>query len=224
MLIEIPNVLGEAQLDQVKKLILQATFVDGKISAGMAAKQVKNNEELEANTQITQQLDQLVLGNLVRHPIYKNAAFAKRVAGAFYARYNNKMHYGDHVDDPIMGPPGGQYRTDVSTTVFLTEPDEYEGGELVIRSTFGEKQYKIKAGNAVMYPSSSLHHVNPVTSGERVVAVTWAQSMIADPAKRELLYNLNTAREALLKQDAKNETAKLVDISFANLVRMWADV
>ena len=224
MLIEIPEILNFNNLIEVNRLISQARFVDGKLSAGDAAAQVKNNNELEANTPITKQLDQLVLGNLLNNTTFANACFVKRVAGAFYARYSKSMNYGDHVDDPIMGPTGGQYRSDISTTVFLNNPEDYEGGELVIRSSFGEKQFKLKAGDAVVYPSSSLHHVNPVTSGQRFVAVTWIQSMITDPAKRELLFNLNIARENLMSQDSNSQTSKMVDISYANLIRMWADV
>ncbi len=224
MLIEIPNVLNVEQLIDVNRLIEQANFVDGKLSAGLAAANVKNNNELETNTPITQQLDQLVLGRLVNNPAFANSCFTKHVAGAFYARYNKNMNYGEHVDDPIMGPTGGQYRADISATIFLNNPKDYEGGELVICSSFGEKQYKLKAGSAIVYPSSSLHHVNTVTKGQRFVAVTWIQSMIADPAQRELLFNLNIAREHLINQDANSKPAKMVDMSYANLIRMWADV
>lgn len=224
MLITIPNVLDAQQLRQVRALLDKARFVDGKLSAGMAAKKVKHNEEAVQDVALHQQLNQIVMGSLVNHPTFQLAAFPLRVATAFYARYRPGMTYGDHVDDPVMGPPGGQYRSDVSTTVFLNEPNEYEGGELVVRTPFGDQQTKLAAGSAVVYPSASLHHVTEVSSGERLVAVTWSQSMIRDAAKRELLFDMGSARQTLLEEQPEAETTKKIDISYANLVRMWAEV
>jgi len=190
----------------------------------MAAKRVKNNEELAADEQQMQQLNNLVMGSLVQHDEFKAAAIPLRVAAPYYARYTKGMTYGDHVDDPIMGGAGQQYRSDVSTTVFLNEPDEYEGGELVITTSFGEQKIKLSAGSAVVYPSSSLHHVAEVTKGTRLVAVTWTQSMIRDPVKRELLYQLNQARESLLKNRPDDKETKQIDISYVNLFRMWSEL
>lgn len=224
MMLHIPAVLDQQRITFVRQMLENAQFVDGKLSAGSAAQQVKNNEELSADAQHIEQMNNVVMGSLVKHPLYQNAAFPTRIATPFYARYKPGMQYGDHVDDPIMGPPQGRYRTDVSTTIFLSEPDEYEGGEIVIRTAFGDRKVKLPAGDAVVYPSTSLHHVAEVTSGERLVVVTWAQSMIRDPAKRELLYGLNQARESLLAKDATAEEAKQVDISYANLFRMWAEL
>ena len=132
------------------------------------------------------------------------------------------MDYGFHVDDPVMGPLQGRYRSDISTTVFLN--DGYEGGELVIKTVFGEQSIKLKAGDAVVYPSTSLHKVNPVTEGERLVAVTWAQSMIKDSAKRELLYELGQARETLLENRKDSPETSQVSNVYANLVRRWSEV
>ncbi len=134
------------------------------------------------------------------------------------------MTYGDHVDDPIMGSGGGRFRTDVSMTVFLNEPNAYEGGELTVRTPFGDKKVKLAAGDAVVYPSASVHEVAPVTSGIRQVALTWIQSYVRDAAKRELLYELDQAREKLLDDDSEAQEAKYVDRSYANLLRMWAEV
>jgi PKHD-type hydroxylase len=146
------------------------------------------------------------------------------VAAPYYARYTAGMRYGDHVDDPIMGTDGQLYRSDVSITVFLNEPSAYDGGELAISTPFGEQLVKLPPGDAVMYPSSSRHRVAEVTRGERLVAVTWLQSLVRDPARRELLHELNTVRERLLAADAESEDAKLVNKSYVNLVRMWGDV
>ena len=224
MLITIANVLNETQLKQVHQLLEKARFVDGKLSAGMAAKKVKNNEEAAQDTALHQQLNQIVMGSLVQHPTFQLAALPHRVATPFYARYRKGMTYGDHVDDPVMGPPGGRYRSDVSTTVFLNSPEDYEGGELVVRTPFGDQKTKLTAGSAVVYPSASLHHVAEVTSGERIVAVTWSQSMIRDAAKRELLFELGTAREKMLRENAESDETKKVDVSYVNLVRMWAEI
>ena len=224
MLITIPNILDKQRLDFINQVLEKANFVDGTLSAGMAAKRVKNNEELAADDQQMQQLNNLVMGSLVQHDEFKAAAIPFRVAAPYYARYTKGMTYGDHVDDPIMGGAGQQYRSDVSTTVFLNEPDDYEGGELVITTSFGEQKIKLSAGSAVVYPSSSLHHVAEVTKGTRLVAVTWSQSMIRDPAKRELLYQLNQARESLLKQRPDDVETKQIDISYVNLFRMWSEL
>ena len=224
MLITIPNLLDKQRLNFINQVLDKANFIDGTLSAGMAAKRVKNNEELAADDSQMQQLNNLVMGSLVQHDEFKAAAIPFRVAAPYYARYNKGMTYGDHVDDPIMGGVGQQYRSDVSTTVFLNEPSEYEGGELVITTSFGEKKIKLSAGSAVVYPSSSLHHVAEVTKGTRLVAVTWSQSMIRDPAKRELLYQLNQARESLLKQRPDDAETKQVDVSYVNLFRMWSEL
>ncbi len=224
MLITIPDILDKQRLDFINQVLEKAKFIDGTLSAGMAASRVKNNEELAADEQQMQQLNNLVMGSLVQHDEFKAAAIPLRVATPYYARYSKGMTYGDHVDDPIMGNASQQYRSDVSTTVFLNEPSEYEGGELVITTSFGEQKIKLSAGSAVVYPSSSLHHVAEVTKGTRLVAVTWSQSMIRDPAKRELLYQLNQARESLLKQRPDDTETKQIDISYVNLFRMWSEL
>jgi len=223
MLLTLQSVLSSEHLKTVRSLLDNAPFVDGKLSAGSAAKKVKNNEEVAMNAAQMNQLNNVVMGNLVANPQYKSAALPHRIAAPFYAKYSSGMEYGDHVDDPVMGDVN-RYRSDVSITVFLNSPEDYDGGELVINSNFGERQVKLSAGDAVMYPSSSLHHVNPVTRGERLVAVTWLQSMIRSSEQRELLYKLNTARESLLKTSPESAEAKDIDICYANLIRMWADV
>ena len=224
MLITIPDVLNKNQLDHIQKILNQSNFVDGKLSAGKHAQRVKNNEELSSNDRMLNELNNLVMGSLVQNRTYQNAAFPHRIATAFYARYGSGMAYGDHIDDPIMGPTGATYRTDVSITIFLNSPDDYEGGELTINTSFGQQQFKLPAGSAIMYPSGTLHNVAGVTKGERLVAVTWCQSMIRDPAKRELLYNLNQARESLMDKDASSTETAQVDTTYINLVRMWSEL
>ena len=222
MLIEIPELLNPAQLQKIHELLAGAPFVDGKLTAGMAAARVKDNEELQQDPQLLQRLYRILMASVGQNARFRSFALPNRVADFIFARYRPGMHYGDHVDDPIMG--GGKFRTDVSTTVFLNEPDTYEGGELVIRTPFGDKQVKLAAGSAVVYPSSSVHHVADVTRGERLVALTWMQSFVRNAAQRELLFELDQAREYLLRNEPDTEHAKAVDRSYANLLRMWAEV
>jgi len=205
-------------------MLTGAPFVDGKLSAGQVAKRVKHNQEVDRRARELEQLNNLVMGKLVQHPVYRSGALPLRVAAPYYARYTPGMRYGDHVDDPVMGADGTLYRSDVSITVFISDPAEYDGGELVINTPFGEQQVKLPAGDAVMYPSSSLHRVAEVTRGERLVAVTWLQSLVRDPARRELLHELNSVRERMLANTPESEDAKLINKTYVNLVRMWGDL
>jgi PKHD-type hydroxylase len=197
--------------------------VDGKLSAGMAAQRVKNNTEMAADESRLEGLNALVMGALVRHPLYQHAALPHRVATPFYARYAPGRSYGDHVDDPVMGSEH-RYRSDVSITIFLSAPEDYAGGELIIETSFGNQKVKSPAGDAVLYPSSSRHRVAEVTGGERLVAVTWAQSLVRDAARRELLFELGQARDRLLARSPDAAETRQVDKSYVNLLRMWAEL
>jgi PKHD-type hydroxylase len=224
MLVTLSGVLERGDLDAVRRLLERGSFADGRLSAGSAARRVKHNEELAAGSGLIEPLNRIVMGRLVQHPAYQAAALPHRVAVPYYARYTPGMSYGDHVDDPIMGPGGGRYRSDVSITVFLSGPDEYDGGELVVRTPFGPQAVKLPAGDAVLYPSSSLHRVAEVTRGERLVAVTWVQSLVREAERRELLYELGIARDRLLRERQGEEATALVDRCYVNLVRMWSQV
>lgn len=223
MVLRIPAVLDGKQLQTVRQLLAQAPFVDGRLSAGLAAERVKHNEEVAQNAVQLKQLNDIVMGSLITNSTYRNGALPYRVAAPFYARYTAAMGYGDHVDDPVMGP-GPRYRSDIAVTIFLSDPQSYDGGELIIRTSFGERDIKLAAGDAIMYPASSLHRVAPVSRGERLVAITWVQSMIRDAAKRELLYELNLAREKLMQTLPEAEETARVHSAYVNLVRMWAEV
>ena len=224
MLLAIKKVLNEQQLSVVKKLLENAQFVDGKLSAGKEAKAVKNNEELAVQSPLHQQLNQIVMNSLVQNETYQRAVLPYRVSTPFYARYSQGMTYGFHVDNPVMGGMGQQYRTDVSTSIFLNEKKAYEGGEIIIQTSFGEQQVKLDAGDAIIYPSGSLHKVNEITQGQRLVAVIWAQSMVKDSQKRELLYELSGARESLLGRDPEAEETRHISNVYSNLVRRWSDI
>ena len=223
MLASIDHLISAQNLTKIRQLLDESQFVDGKLSAGDVAQRMKNNQEMSTSSQHLRELNELVMGNLVRHPKYRAVVWPKHIAAPFYVRYEAGMSYGEHVDDPIMGQ-GDLYRTDVSITVFLSEPDEYEGGELTIQDSYGSTQIKLPAGSAVMYPSQSRHYVAEVISGTRLVAVTWAQSTVRDPAKREILYDLNQARELLFKQSPDSAATKKVSASFNNLVRRWVEL
>ena len=224
MLLEIPGVLNRAQLQKIDEILADAQFVDGKLTAGMAARRVKYNEEMRQDPKPMQLLIRVIMSSLGENPVFRSAALPHRVADPIIARYQPGMTYGDHVDDPIMGSNGPRFRTDVSMTLFLRDPDSYDGGELVIRTPFGDRQVKLAAGHAVVYPSASVHHVAEVTRGQRLVALTWIQSYVRDAARRELLYELDQAREHLLKTDPDAATTKNVDRSYVNLLRMWAEL
>ena len=223
MLLTLTNVLSREELAVVHDLLARGQFVDGKLSAGDEAIRVKHNQELSANDELMVPLNNLLMGRLINHPVYLAAALPLKIAAPYYAKYSQGMAYGNHVDDPVMGPVGQRYRSDLSITVFLNEPQDYEGGELTIQTSFGDQTVKLKAGDAVMYPSSSTHRVAEVTGGERIVAVTWLQSMVRDPARRELLYSLHQAREELLKNQPGTIATEQVSNSYVNLVRMWSD-
>jgi len=224
MLLSLPKLLTTAQLERIDQILAHANFQDGKLTAGMAARQVKSNLEMKAERQPMEGLIRVIMGALANHQTFNSAALPQRMADPIVARYTPGMSYGDHVDDPIMGQSGLRFRSDLSMTLFLRNPDTYTGGDLVIRTTYGEQRVKLCAGDAVIYPSTTLHRVDPVTAGERVVVLFWIQSHIRDAARRELLYELNRARETLLKADAQAEPAQQVDRCYANLMRMWAEV
>lgn len=222
MLLIVPGVLRRDELALAREWLSGARFVDGKASAGAAARRVKKN--VEAERAGLERLDEMVMGALARHPAYRGGALPLHAATPLYVRYAPGMEYGDHLDDPIMGADGVMYRSDVAVTVFLNAPEEYDGGELVIRHAAGEQSVKLSAGDAVLYPAGTIHHVSPVTRGERLVAVTWVQSAVRDPARRELLYGLNLAREKLLQDAPAAESTAQVNAAYLNLIRMWSDL
>jgi len=223
VLTAIEGVLDEARLGAVREILAGAGFIDGRTTAGRDARRVKNNLELPVDDPRLAQLNNLVMGALVRHPRYRSAALPLRVAAPYYARYVPGMAYGEHVDDPIMQAES-PYRSDIACTIFLSGPADYDGGELVVNTSFGEQSVKLPAGAAVLYPASSRHRVAEVTRGERLVAVTWIQSVVRDPERRALLDDLNQARESLGASDPDGDATARVNHTYVNLVRMWAEL
>ncbi len=222
MLVEIPGLLNPEQLEAVCSVLRQSKFIDGKLSAGKHARTRKNNQELAPGQESFDALNNVVMTELVQNPVYLQAAMPAKICAPIYARYKPGMEYGGHIDDPIMGPPGSRYRSDISISIFLNGPGEYQGGELCIESPQGNTEFKLAAGDAILYPSTRYHSVKKVTAGERLVAITWVQSYIRRADQREILLQLDRARESL-NSDVKAEVYQQITLCHANLFRMWAD-
>ncbi len=222
MVVTIPDLLTPTQLEALCSVLRQGEFVDGKLSAGNDARHNKNNLELGADAERFDALNNVVMTALVRHPRYLQTTLPAKISAPIYARYLAGMEYGGHIDDPIMGAPGARYRSDISISIFLNAPEEYDGGELCIETATGSQAYKLAAGSALLYPSTCYHAVTPVNSGERLVAVTWVQSHIRRADQREILLQLDQARD-LLAGDGNTESYHKVNLCYANLFRMWAD-
>lgn len=219
MLLCIGSILDDVETKRIRDEILDLRWVDGRSTAGWHAREVKRNEQADPGDPRLQRLKTRIAERLAAHEVFALAVRPARMGPLLVSRYGAGMGYGRHVDDALMGGA----RSDVSFTLFLSDPADYEGGELVIETTAGEQPWKLPAGSLVLYPSTTLHRVAEVTRGTRLVVVGWAQSLIRDPARRELLFELDTARRAIFARDGKSETFDLVSKACANLLRMWAE-
>ncbi len=215
----IPDVLTPAEVKAALSGMSEDVFVDGATTAGFRAKRVKRNEQLGRNAPSREETDRLIVGALRKNRIFQRVALPRTIKAPLFSRYREGMAYGLHVDDATMGK--NAMRTDVSVTVFLNAPDRYDGGELEIRSPFGVQQVKLPAGAAVVYPSSTLHQVRPVTRGERLAAVTWVESKVRDPVRREILMDVDQVRRKLHESCPDSDEADLAFKTYANLMRMW---
>ena len=226
MLIQIPNVLNSNELAQARQWLTEAHWVDGKVTAGTQAALVKNNQQLSEQSPQMMALRKLVLQALNRNAEFFTAALPLKILPPFFNRYIGEANfYGFHVDNAMrMMPDGGGYvRADISATLFLSAPDEYEGGELVINDTFGQHGLKLPAGSMVVYPSSSVHQVNPVTDGARVACFMFIQSMVRSAESRRLLYDLDTSIIDLRAQMGETEAVVRLTGVYHNLLRSWAE-
>lgn len=219
MILVLDEVLTPEELTEITEVLATATFVDGKTTAGWHAKLVKHNSQLDSHADCGIDLKERIKSALQRHPLFKVAIQPRSIHTLLFSRYETGMSYGDHVDNAFMGGA----RSDVSFTLFLNPPDEYEGGELCVELADGVHTYKLAAGSAIAYPSSTIHRVETVTAGTRLVAVGWVQSLIRDPQQRELLFDLDTARRSLFATHGKTPEFDLISKSHANLLRQWAD-
>jgi len=218
MILAIADILSLADIEAVRAGLANATFVDGKTTAGWSAKLVKSNLQAGPGAEI-ERLRGLVETRLIEHPVFALATRPKTIIGPLFSRYQAGHAYGAHVDDALIGGS----RTDVSFTLFLADPDTYDGGELIIDTASGEEAFKLPAGSLVTYPATTLHRVAPVTRGERIVAAGWVRSYVRGPAHRELLFDLETARRRLFDREGKTAEGDLLAKCAANLVRLWCD-
>jgi PKHD-type hydroxylase len=218
MQIVIGNVLSADDVTLIRATLKQASFADGRATAGFAARLVKHNRQA-TNDRKVDTVRKLVEDRIFANDVFAIAVRPKTLISLMFSRYQGGMHYGTHVDDALMRG----LRTDVSFTLFLSEPDSYDGGELVIESSSGEEAVKLAAGSLIAYPSTALHHVAAVTHGERLAAVGWARSYLRDGAQREMLFDLDTARRKLFAREGNSAEHDLVSKSLANLLRMWVE-
>lgn len=223
MILSIDNVLTPEELNFVTSRLDTTDFVDGKTTAGWHARTVKHNTQLTSKAPYAQELTDLVKTALIRNPLFKIAVQPKIIHSMLFSRYEAGMSYGSHVDNAVMGNQEF-WRSDISLTVFLSSPSSYGGGELVIESLEGEHTFKLEAGSAIVYPSSTLHRVEAVTEGVRLAAVGWVQSLVRDPNEREILFDLDTVRRAIFHKNGKTTEFDLISKSYANLLRKWADL
>jgi len=225
MLIRIPNVLTQAQVEACRKALEGADWTDGKATAGPLTKSSKNNMQVPAGHPVARRLGDMILETLGKNPLFLRAALPLKIVPPSFNRYAGGQSYGNHVDATVQHVWGSanRVRTDLSATLFLTPPEEYDGGELAIHDELGERPIKLPAGDMVLYPATSLHHVSPVTRGVRLASFFWIQSMVRADADRTLLFELGTALQQF--EQAVPEHPAVVDLTgvYYNLFRRWTD-
>lgn len=223
MILSIAAIPEAERLAEIRSGLAKLEWQDGRATAGAVASKVKVNEQAIMSKPAARAVQQMVMPLILDNPIVKTAARPRNTSGLLISKTQNGGHYGAHVDNAIMGKGAGQLRTDIAFTLFLTDPCDYEGGELVVQTAGMMQTVKAPAGNLVLYPANSIHEVKPVTSGARIVAVGWIESHIRDVTKRELLFDMANMRGSLrqkLPEDAPE--LLMLDKSIANLMRMWA--
>ncbi len=225
MLLTIPQVLTPEQVRHCREQLAAASWVDGRATAGHQGAQVKKNRQLPEGSPTTAALGDLILEALERHPLFISATLPARVYPPLFNCYEGGEHFGEHVDNAVRLLPGTglKIRTDISATLFLAEPAEYEGGELQVEDTYGTHSVKLAAGDLVIYPATSLHRVTPVTRGARLASFFWIQSMIRDAAQRTLLFDMDSSIQRLTATEG--DPAALVRLTgcYHNLLRMWGE-
>lgn len=227
MLLHIPEVLTSEQLARCRELLAEARWADGRVTAGTQAAKVKNNLQLPEDGPEAKQLRALVLEALSKSALFFTAALPKRIYPPLFNRYGDEANsFGNHVDNAIRTHPATaqHVRTDLSFTLFLADPDEYDGGELVIEDGFAGRSIKLPAGDLILYPSYSVHRVEPVTRGARLACFSWLESMVREPQYRELLYELDMSILAQRERHGDNDISVRLTSCYHNLMRMWANV
>jgi PKHD-type hydroxylase len=226
MLLHIPDILTPQQIQECRALLDRADWIDGLATAGYQGATVKNNTQLAESSPLAQQLGDLILSILERHPLFISATLPARVYPPMFNRYAEGAYFGSHVDNAVRLFPGSgmKLRTDISATLFLSELHEYDGGELLIEGTCGTQSIKLPAGHMVVYPSTSLHRVEPIRRGARVASFFWIQSMVRDAAQRALLFDTDSAIQRLRQTGSDDRAITQLTNNYHNLLRMWADV
>lgn len=224
MVIEIPALFGAEEIREMRQTLETADWSDGRLTAGHRAARVKDNEQLALDHPVARQLADRVLARLQQTPLFIAAALPARVLQPRFSRYDGRGHYGSHVDNAIFPIPGtGEHlRADISGTLFLSDPQDYDGGELVIEDTFGTHSLKGGVGDLVIYPGSSLHRVTPVTRGVRLVSFFWAQSFVASDERRRLLFDLDGAIQSLASDHPDHASIDTLTQVYHNLLRQWS--
>jgi len=228
MLLHVREVLTRDEVAQARKILAGAPWEDGRLTAGEQSARAKNNEQLREDCDETRAVQQLLLRGLERHQIFFSAALPKQISPPLFNRYGGEANsFGNHVDSAVrfLRNGAGRVRTDVSCTVFLSDPDEYDGGELVVEDTFGEQRVKLPAGDMVLYPGTSVHRVLPVSRGHRVASYFWIQSMIRSDEQRRLLFDMDNHLRHLRSTVGETDPGVIgLTSTYHNLLRMWLDV
>ena len=226
MLLQVPDILTTEEVADARRLLESAGWVDGRVTAGHQSLRVKDNEQLPEDHPVARRIGETILAALQRNQLFISAALPLRVYPPLFNRYRGGQSFGNHVDNAIrhVRQAGGSLRTDLSATLFLAEPDEYDGGELLVEDTFGVHSVKLPSGHLVLYPSTSLHRVQPVTRGARIASFFWIQSMLRDDGQRTLLFDLDTAIQRLTVDMPDHPAAVQLTGVYHNLLRRWAEM
>ena len=226
MLLAIPDVLTAEQVAHARRMLDNADWVDGRVTAGHQSARAKDNMQLPESHPAARELGEMILTALGGNALFISAALPSRVFPPLFNRYQGGQSFGTHVDNAIrqVTGTGHRIRTDLSATLFFSQPDEYDGGELMVEDTYGTHSVKLSAGHMILYPSTSLHHVRPVTRGARLASFFWIQSMVRDDAERTLLFDLDTGIQRMAEEQAANQASVQLAGVYHNLLRRWAEV
>jgi PKHD-type hydroxylase len=226
MLLKIPDILTAAEVAEARQILDKAEWTDGKVTAGYQSAKTKDNMQIPEGHPAAQQLGRMILAALGNSPLFVAAALPRHIFPPLFNRYSGGQSFGTHVDNAIrqVAGTGRRIRTDISATLFFSNPEEYDGGELCVEDTYGLHKVKLPAGHMVLYPASSLHHVRPVTRGARVSSFFWIQSMVRDDAQRSILFDLDLAIQRLNRETPDHPAAVQFTGVYHNLLRQWAEV
>jgi len=226
MLLSVPEVLTPGQVTQARQALDAAPWTDGRVTAGHQSARAKNNEQVPESHPAAREIGDRIVAALERHPLFLSAALPFKVFPPLFNRYAGGQSFGTHVDNAVRQVPGTPHRirTDLSATLFLSSPDEYDGGELTVEDTYGVQSVKLPAGDLILYPATSLHHVTPVTRGTRVSAFFWIQSLVRDDGRRSILFDMDTAIQRISRDHPDHPSAVQLTGVYHNLLRQWAEM